>query len=147
MNKWVKIITWISPVVVAAGGVGTYYAINKVNDSSNASGQMAGMKSSNGFKEEDNLYDGVKVFPTLKTRDIYKYVRMNENVNPYISDDMISQIVKEIISKASISDNNIHWTYNLLNENKELEIFFWWIDPFDHRHSKKYNIVVKNKYN
>ncbi len=78
----------------------------------------------NNFETNPNFVP-IKIFPDINSYDFYNYINI-VNGKSYISDELISKVVKKVISSTNITDGRIYWSYNRANEYS-VDIGFKWI--------------------
>lgn len=72
-------------------------------------------------------YTHENVFPKLEKDDYYKYVRYDyKTKEPFLSKEIIFQIVKDLITKINVSGGQIRWNFEQ-KSHKHVLVYISWV--------------------
>lgn len=128
MNKIIKKVLFITPVITAVGAVGVYFGLSTSKDislnnlediptdaavlipqidepdrSRGRGRSPVEVPVSAGSTNEL----GFKIFPTLNQATYYKYIRI-ANGEAYITDELISHVVNDVLMKMQYTDGKVY---------------------------------------
>ncbi len=73
----------------------------------------------------DDIYEDVKIFPTLNKYDFYDDIKIN-NEKAIINNGMIAKVINYIINYIQIPHGAIKYGFELDNSNQKLKLTFEW---------------------
>lgn len=129
-------ISLIVALPVTSAGVGVYFYLKNRKVTKEFSHGDSLKISSNDEDDESSIYGGIKVFPELKVKDFYGFIKMKKN-NAVIDDDFIAAVINFVIKNAKIIGGELLYNYHQLNDQQLQVVFKWESDE---------NIVIEKTY-
>ena len=117
-------ISLIVALPVTSAGIGVYFYLKNRDVTKNISHENNLKISSNNEEDESSIYKGIKVFPELKVKDFYGFIKMKEN-NAIIDDDFIAAVINFVVKNAKIIGGELLYNYHQLND-QQLQVIFKW---------------------
>lgn len=142
MNKIIKKVLFATPVITAIGAVGVYFGLStskdiKLNnvediptdaavlipqiDEPDKPSEREGSPVKAPISTASTNEFGLKIFPTLNQATYYKYIRI-ANGEAYISDELISHVVNDVLMKMQYTDGKVYWSYEFTNPLKKQDV-------------------------
>lgn len=148
MKKPVRIAITAIPIIGALTGTGVFIAskmntadVPKTYDPKRFT-EADNVQTKEGTSDTSSLINKFQIFPMLNSHQFYKYIRLDENHEPTITDEFISRVVNYVIKEMKISDGKIDWGYQMISK-KEMNITFKWISGIQGRiFSKTYHFDI-----
>lgn len=97
-------------------------------------------------KEKEKINHLSVSFPNLSPASYYKFIKFDDNNVPYLENNIVSAIVKDVFSKLSDYEKDIEFDYEFINPGK-LELHFKLnINPTHEYKSYKLEIFKDSNY-
>lgn len=121
MRRAIKIAGTLIPIFTTTG-VSTTFLIKSGNDNKKQPGENHEVSIS-----DDMPLGKVRIFPEIFQQNYYDDIHVLKG-EPYITDDMIAKIVKDVLKGATYSGGQIKWAYEFKDNTKqEVKITFEWL--------------------
>ncbi|MGN3889226.1 MHO_1590 family protein [Mycoplasmopsis bovis] len=136
MSKKAKLILFPILGTVGVAATVTPFAVLSIKKSNNNKITPA---------ENSKIVNYSVTFPSLSPTNYYKFIKFDDNNIPYLENNVVSAIVKDVLSKLSDYEKDIDFDYKFVNPQM-LEVYFK-LNFNQNREFKTYKLEISKDKN